>query len=151
MYCKNTCVLELALCLKSIVIDGVHILIDVERNKKLCKNATLKLLHNEFPAVQLISKEAHRFCREHSLQQIPGTLHMHKTKIAIQLHVVRNHLINARRTHAGRRSLRSRTRLPCSELEMHRNPDPVSWALKSASYGTDRSSSLHSGTPPCSC
>ena len=49
--------------------------------KRLCKNATLKLLHNEFPAVQLITKEAQRFCREHSSQQIPGTLHMQK-KIA---------------------------------------------------------------------
>ena len=150
MYCKNTCVLELILCSKSIVIDGVHILIDVERNKKLCKNATLKLLHNEFPAVQLITKEAQRFCREHSSQQIPGTLHMHQ-KIAIQLHVIRNQPINARQIHAGKHIRRSRTRLPCSELEMHRNPDPVSWALKSVSYGTDRSSSLHSGTPPCFC
>ena len=48
--------------------------------KRLCKNATLKLLHNEFPAVQLITKEAQRFCRKHSSQQIPGTLHMQKKK-----------------------------------------------------------------------
>ena len=148
MYCKNTCVLELALCCTS--IDCVHILIDVERNKRLCKNATLKLLHNEFPAVQLITKEAQRFCREHSSQQIPGTLHMH-TKIAIQLHVIRNHPISAKQIHAGRRSRRSGTRLPCSELRMHRNQDPVSLALKSVSCGTGRSSSLRSSTPPCFC
>ena len=75
-----------------ISIDCVHILIDVERNQKQCKNATLKLLHNEFPAVQLIAKEAQRFCREHSSQQIPGILHMQNKNSHILLHVViRNH------------------------------------------------------------
>ena len=44
-----------------IFVDCVHILIDVERNQKQCQSATLKSLHNEFPAVQLIAKEAQRF------------------------------------------------------------------------------------------
>ena len=38
-------------------------------------------------------------------------------------------------------------RLPCSELRMHRNPDPVSLALELISCGTGQSSSLRSGTP----